>query len=129
MSAGMNTGRDINALHREKEAILLQMGKVMHKLVRDNSITSTSCTQLAERIAQIDAEICTYGEGRVPGQGEGVCPNCKATLAAATVSFCTSCGTNLNEFYSQNTAQCTKCGQLTASDGTYCTVCGVKRMT
>jgi len=119
----INSGVDINALRREKETALINLGKAMHKMIRDGEITNAAYSGLSERIAQIDSQICIYGGARVPAQGEGVCPICRNQIAP-TAAFCGGCGTNITDYYSQYTKQCNKCGQITASDGQYCTVCG-----
>jgi hypothetical protein len=127
MSADLNASKDVNSLQREKEAALLMLGKAMHKLIRDGQVKNAFCVKLTDRIAQIDAEICIAGGGSVPGQGEGVCPNCSTQLAVADAAFCGSCGMNITEYYARNTVQCVRCRNLTASDGKYCTICGVLR--
>ena len=127
MSAMGYHSRDPNTLRREKETALLSLGKLMHKLIRDGNITDEACFMLSERIAQIDIELCHAEGNRVPMQGEGICPNCYVPLASPMAVFCGGCGTNLTEFYSRYMTRCGKCGQLTASGGGYCTVCGVKR--
>ena len=127
MSGRENANRDIRSLQREKETALLSFGKIMHKIVRDEKISSNACVQISERIAQIDAEICALGGGWIPGQNDNVCPNCRAMLAVGNEAFCGNCGMNVSEFYSRNTVRCDKCRQLTESNGAYCTVCGTKR--
>ena len=127
MSGRENANRDIRSLQREKETALLSFGKIMHKIVRDEKISSDAYVQISERIAQLDAEICVLGGGRIPGQSDRVCPSCRAMLTAGSEAFCGNCGMNVTEFYSQNTVRCEKCRQLTVSNGTYCTVCGTKR--
>ena len=127
MSNMGNTVRDVNALRLEKEAALVSLGKMMHKLARDGKISDDVCNRLTERISHIDAELCIAEGGRVPGQGEGICPNCNAAIVSAMAAFCGACGTNIAEYYARNTANCGNCGQLTAYDGNYCTVCGVRR--
>ena len=126
MTIPANAIRDVGAMRREKEAALLSMGKLMHKLVRDGSIKDDICARLAERIVQIDTEICMAEGSRIPTQGEGVCPHCRNMLASPMAAFCGSCGTNVNEFYAR-AAACSKCHQITRADAAYCTVCGAKR--
>jgi len=121
-----NNGLEPNALIKEKAQLLLSMGKLMHKLVRDGEFTNNSCIQLSERLIQIDAHLCLVQGGNVPEQGSGICPLCKAALVSPMAGFCGVCGANINEFYSQNMRKCEKCGQLTNSTGCYCTVCGVR---
>ena len=123
----MNSGVDINSLRREKETALLTLGKAMHKQIRDGEVTNSIYVGLSERIAQIDSQICLYSGGRIPAQGEGLCPVC-FNAVAPTAAFCGNCGTNITEYYSQTTARCDKCGQITAADGSYCTICGTKRL-
>jgi predicted amidophosphoribosyltransferase len=118
---------DIQLLQREKETALLSFGKIMHKIIRDKKIKSDAYTQISERIAQIDADICVLGGGQIPGQSDRICPNCKEMLAIGNDTFCGSCGTNVAEFYSHNTVRCGKCRQLTVTNGAYCTVCGTMR--
>ena len=127
MSAGANSNRDIQSLLKEKEEVLLTFGKLLHKLIRDGKISSSSCVQMSERIAQIDASVCMHSGGRVPGQSERMCPNCRVPLTVGNDAFCGDCGTNVSEFYSRNTVRCNKCRQLAGAGGAYCTVCGVKR--
>jgi hypothetical protein len=121
------TGKDINALRREKESALLLLGKMMHKLIRDGKISDDACFRLSEQIAQIDVDLCIAVGDRVPGQGEGICPNCGSVLAAQMAAFCGACGMNIAEYYSRNTVRCEKCNQITAMNGHYCTVCGCRR--
>jgi len=122
-------GADVNALQKEKATSLIALGKIMHKLIRDGSITDEACVRYSGRISQIDAELCVAEGRRIPRQGEGVCPICGALLASPVASFCGACGANVTEFYTQNTTTCERCGQITAADGQYCTVCGVRRVT
>lgn len=125
--ATLNIGTEVNAIKKEKAQLLLSMGKLMHKLIRDGKIASKSCDQFAERLAQIDAQICIYQGGNVPQQGSGVCPICNAALASPMAGFCGTCGTNINGYYSQSMVRCATCGQLTKSSGGYCTICGVRQ--
>ena len=127
MAIPTNAGRDVGALRREKEAALLSMGKLMHKMLRDGSVKDDMCNRLSERIVQLDMEICIAEGRRIPMQGEGLCPHCGNMLASPMAAFCGTCGTNVNEFYARAMAECGKCHQLSRADAAYCTVCGTRR--
>jgi biotin synthase-related radical SAM superfamily protein len=129
MAMTVNTGKDTQVLQKEKGAALMSLGKLMHKLIRDGKIEDANCARLSERIAQIDTDICNAGGGRVPGQGEGICPICNKPLSSLMAQFCGGCGTNIADYYSQSMAKCDVCKQLIMSGSKYCTVCGVLRAT
>jgi len=122
----MNMGRDVTALREEREAILISLGKVMHKIIRDGGLTDNECLRMSERIAQIDAEISKAEGGSIPIQGGGICPRCGSLLTTVTAQFCGKCGTNIAQYYAWNTTLCEKCGQITSTDGEYCIVCGAR---
>lgn len=118
---------DINTLLAEKDAVLISLGKMLHKLIRDGSVNDDSCRVLSDRIAQIDEEIARLSGKSLPVQGSGICPICKMALPAPMSKFCGACGANVVEFYEKFTATCEKCGQVTSSEAAYCGICGEKR--
>jgi len=119
---------DVNTLRKDRTQALISLGKIMHKQIRDGNITNEACSKLSDGIAIIDSRLCIAEGRRIPQQGEGICPICGAPLASATVAFCGNCGTNITDYYAKVTVVCQKCGQLTSSNGQYCTLCGTRRV-
>lgn len=118
---------EYNKLLQERGNILINLGEHAYWLYRNNKIDLSEFGDLLKELEKIDKDIFKIHNGSAPEQISDVCPSCNEKLEGGNIKFCSYCGTNINEFYSQNTTRCTSCESIISINDKFCGICGSKQ--
>lgn len=119
--------KDFNKVLQERGNKLMKLGEHTYWLYRNDKIELPEFEELLSELKELDKDIFVINNELTPEKGSDICPKCKAKLDGTGIKFCGSCGTNIDEFYTQNTAKCISCENIISIDAQFCGICGCKQ--
>jgi len=108
----------------QKVQKLVEMGERVHLLVRLGQLGDSELIALSAHVSELDKVINAGFGKKAPVRESGLCPNCNALFEG---SFCSGCGLNIDEFFSNPIIVCTSCEYVMEAGDIFCGVCGSKK--
>lgn len=101
----------------------IQLGDYAYEEIKNGNIKDSEMEKIADEIAALQKNYYDEIMQSIPDKEDKVCPDCGKPYKEG-VKFCSSCGMNIEEFYSKNLKICDKCHSNIDADSNYCTICG-----
>lgn len=116
-----------NEAQIKKSNILLEMGMILYKKIRNNEIEDESFSELSRELVKLDKII--YDESieieELEEEKRGIFCEC-GNVADINDKFCAECGANLKKEDDEEFKICKLCETKIDLDSNYCVCCGNK---
>ncbi len=122
--SSINT-KALEELKDSKVKLLIELGLISHYQMRTSCIGSFTdeMRSISEQLRIIDSKLYEASGASIPDKSSGKCPHCGSSSEG---KFCSSCGSDIETFYSKGVEQCSVCNHNVSAGGQYCIACGSK---
>ncbi len=116
-----------NEAQIKKSNILLEMGMILYKKIRNNEIQDESFVELAKELVTLDKIIYdrSVEKEEIEEEKRGIFCEC-GNVANKNDKFCVECGSKLQSEEDENLKICKLCETKIELDSNYCVCCGNK---
>lgn len=125
----VETNKAIDEVKSEKASILLEMGMLTYRKIRENTLVDCDYNDLSNQIMELDKIIYAHKLEVEQIKNAKIDTLCECgNVIGSKDNFCSECGNQVEVEENINLVTCKYCSYEIDSDSSYCPCCGNKNL-